>query len=187
MAITPMWRCTRIAAGVAGAPYYYTAYFDSVAGTPTQAMTAWSTFLNTTIPGTYRSGLQWQAATDVEQVDPVTGDLQGLFPVTFTSTTATGTDPLPSATALLARWRTGVYLGGKEVRGRTNISGLLERDNVNGVPGGADVAAFSTRAAALIADPNSELVVWSRKAGQHFAVANSSISPEWAVLRSRRD
>ena len=187
MAITPMWRVTQVATGVAGSPYYYTMHFDREGGTAQQAADAWRTFLGGGAPGTYAAPLAFSPMTEVQQIDPVTGDLQALFPVTTSSVSFSDTDPLPPATTLLARWRTGVYIGGREVRGRTNISRLTEAENVSGAPGGTELTSFNSRLTAFLADPNSQPVVWSRSAGQWYPIVAASFAPQWCVLRSRRD
>jgi hypothetical protein len=184
---TPMYKVVQIATGVAGAPYYITGYFDQTAGTAQQAADAWRAFLAPASTG-YRTGLVFSAQTEVGIVDPVSGDLTGLDTVTVASMSMIGgTDPLPAATSLLIRWRTGAYVAGKEIRGRTNIPGMLESLSTSGLPDSTLVSAWQTRQTALIGAANAQHVVWSKKNGLWANSTAGSPWSQWAVLRSRRD
>jgi hypothetical protein len=124
----------------------------------------------------------------VATVDSTTGDITALTAVT--SQTGTGGsvgDALPYATQGLVRLRTGFFVGGKEIRGRIFIPGLTETDSDIGVPSSFVVGAWNTAVAALIADANSVLLVYSRKHAAGEAVVSGSAWNKWAVLRSRRD
>lgn len=182
-----MYKVTQVATGVAGSPYYLTAYFDQFGGTAQAAADAWRAFLAPTST-VYRTGLAFSAITEVGLVDPVTGDLTGLEPVTIGSMSMIGgTDPLPAATSLLIRWRTGAYIGGKEIRGRTNIPGQLESGNDVALPTSALTSAWQTRATALATAAGAQHVVWSKKNGVWAVTQTASPWSQWAILRSRRD
>jgi hypothetical protein len=98
-----------------------------------------------------------------------------------------GTDPLPAATSLLIRWRTGQYASGKEIRGRTNIPGICESLSTNGTPDPALITTWQTRATALLSSANARHVVWSKKNGGACVTSSASPWTQWAILRSRRD
>jgi len=182
-----MWRVTQVATGVAGSPYYLTGYFDSNAGTAQQACDAWRALLSAGV-ATYCSGLIFQAITEGQEVDPVTGNIVNLPPMTAAAVTFTGAgDPLPPATSLLLRWRTGTYIAGREIRGRTNIPRMAETDNLLGVPTAGLITTWQGRQTALFATANARHVVWSPKNGVWAASISGSPWGQWAVLRSRRD
>lgn len=182
-----MYRVQQIATGVAGSPYYLTAYFDSTQGTAQAAATAWREAIgnaaaNFVAPYTY------QPISFVDLVDPVSGNTVGVETVSvpLIAFTASG-DPLPPATSLLLRWRTGVYIGGREIRGRTNIARLDEAAATAGVVTAANLAAWQARQDALISSLTCQHVIYSPKNGLW---ANSLSGTPWnqfAVLRSRRD
>ena len=182
-----LYKVVQVATGVAGSPYYITGYFDATFGTAQQAADAWRAFLAPASTG-YRTGLTFSAMTEVGIVDASTGDLTGLTPVTLAAMSMIGgTDPLPAATSLLIRWRTGQYTNGKEIRGRTNIPGMLETFSTNGLPDSALTGAWQTRATALLASANARHVVYSKKNFGACVTTAGSPWSQWAILRSRRD
>lgn len=184
---TTMYKVTQVATGVAGAPYYLSAYFGASAGTAQAAASAWRAFLSMG-PSTYSAGLVFNAITDVQEVDPVTGDLTGLATVTVAAQTFTGAgEPLPAATSGLMRWRTQEYIGGRELRGRTNIPRLAENDSTNGVPAPTLVTDWNARAATLLGAAGVLHAVWSPKNGVWAETVAATMWGQWAVLRSRRD
>jgi hypothetical protein len=182
-----LWRVTRVATGVGGAPYYITGYFDASAGTAQQAADAWANLLGTTTT-IYRTGLVYAPISSVQEIDAPTGNLVGLAPVTVAGISfAGGTDPLPPSAQLLLQWHTGQYSGGHEYRGRTNIPGLMASGMTAGAPNSTVVSAFQTRVTALLALSSAKLCVYSRKNGDAAIVTTGTVWNQYAVLRSRRD
>lgn len=187
MPTTPMWRVTQVATGVAGSPYYITGHFDQSVGTAQQAADAWRALLSAGV-ATYVTPMIFSAISSVETVDPATGNTTGVTAVTVAAVTFTGAgQPLPAATSLLLQWRTGTYVAGREIRGRTNIPRLSEADSDAGVPNAALVAAWQARVNTLLGSAVAHLVVYARAAGTWSSVTVGSVWAEWAVLRSRRD
>lgn len=183
-----MWRVTTLFNG----PYVNGGgiqqfYFDSSVGTAANAKLAAQTF--------------WDAAQDAVHVTTnirVTSEVENVNVAgSIVSTTIQGvdfdvygtddSDPLPPQTQALCRWRTGIYAGGREVRGRTFIPSAGEAFSVAGVPGGGRLTTLQNACAALVADANSTLLVWSRKYQIGEAVVSGTVAPYFAVLRSRRD
>lgn len=127
---------------------------------------------------------------DVEQIDPVTGQIQQVFnaptaPVAFTSTQ----HPLPNATQGLIRLRTGQYVAGRELRGRLFLPGATEDRNTAGNVDAAFITLINgnwTFAYGGLPSTNRP-VVWSPTHGQLAGVTSATMWDEWAVLRSRRD
>lgn len=187
MPTTSMYRVTQVATGVAGSPYYLTGYFAAADSSAQQAADAWRTAIGVPV-ATFVAPYRYEAITEVATVNPGTGDTTGITAVTVAAITFTDADqPLPAATSLLLRWHTGVFTGGREIRGRTNIARLGELTSTLGVPNVATTTAWQTRANDLIADVNTTFVVWSPLHGLWETVQTGSPWGQWAVLRSRRD
>nr|CRY97453.1 hypothetical protein [uncultured prokaryote] len=188
MATTSMYRVVLTVTGVAGSPYYMTGYFDASVGTSQDAAEAWFNMC-TVAPTARKMGSAWSTGSTVDIVDPVTGNTIGTEAITPAQNTGSSTaDILPSMTQTLVRWRTGEYIGGREIRGRTNIPLPNEASNTSqGLPDPTLVGDTNVRAATLIADADSTHVVYSPKNGLWFATLVGSTWDQWAVLRSRRD
>jgi hypothetical protein len=94
-------------------------------------------------------------------------------------------DALPQAVQGLLHLRTGVYIGGREVRGRINIPGCSEGDSTAGIPTAVALGNYNTAAANLLS--GAGFGVWSRTHGVLEDVISIAAGTKWAVLRSRRD
>lgn len=187
MPSTPMWRVTQIVSGVAGSPYYLTGHFGVAGGTAQAAATAWRAFLNQGT-GTLRTGMSYNTISEVSVVDPTTDEVVGIEPVSVPQIIFTSTeDPLPPATQALVRWRTNVYVGGREIRGRTSLPGWTEGQSTAGLVAPSIITALQGKVAALLADTTCEFAVYSKKNGTWIPVTAGSPWNQWAVLRSRRD
>ena len=182
-----MYRVRTEFTGMQGAPWLSTMYFNDTGGTPQQAVTAVGAFWGA-VDLHIDNEVDWTTLTDVETVAADSGqvvDITSTTPVTGTG--ASSSEALPFATQALVRWRTGDFINGREIRGRTFIPGVTELFNDNGRPIAALVSTINTAAATLIGDANSLLDVWSRQNGLARAVVTGSAWSEFAILRSRRD
>lgn len=94
---------------------------------------------------------------------------------------------LPFTTQGLISWRTGSYVAGREVRGRTFIPGMTEASNNLGMPESGALTVFQTAATALINDADSNFAIWSPKNGSTVIVISGTPWTQWGSLRSRRD
>lgn len=95
-------------------------------------------------------------------------------------------DPLPPQTQGVVSWHSGTFVAGVEIRGRTFIPGPTETDNSSGNPVSTYLTDIAAAAAAMIADANSILGVWSKT---HTSISNTNsgiVAPGWRVLRGRR-
>jgi hypothetical protein len=185
--LTPMHKVVQVMTGVAGSPYYVTGYFDAAVGTAQQAADAWRLFLNGGT-STYAAPLILSPITDVPLVDPVTGNVTAIQTVTVAGVTMIGAgDPLPPAVSLLVRWRTGQYIGGREIRGRTNIPRMQETDSTAGAPTSTLISTWGTRITTLLGGSTAHHVVWSKKNGAWAQTVTGPVWNQWASLRSRRD
>jgi len=124
----------------------------------------------------------------VDTIDLATGKATGTTAVSVASVPGGGSSPpLPWATQGLIEWRTGFYAGGREVRGRTFLPGMMEYYQTNGVPNAAGLAIFQTAADNLVGVITAQLQVYSRKHTLASGVTGATVWTKWAVLRSRRD
>lgn len=186
-----MIRVTTIWGGTGqGLPYYSTHYFGGTTeGEADAAVAAVSEFWQacSTITDT---GLAPVIQPEVEVVDVASGQVTGVF-ITEPDQpdmTASG-DTLPWATQGLIRWRTGVFEAGREIRGRTFLPGMMEANNVLGVPASSWVTLANTAASTMLTESTGAggLVVYSRTHGQDALVSVGSAWNQWASVRSRRD
>jgi membrane-associated protease RseP (regulator of RpoE activity) len=124
----------------------------------------------------------------LEVVDPASGATTSTLSVA--SLTHTGTNAgqqLPWQSQWLVRWRTGVYVGGREVRGRTFIPGPTVNGQLSGIPTSAAITALDTASTTLANDATAALAVWSKARGVAENVSAASTWNRFASLRSRRD
>jgi hypothetical protein len=136
----------------------------------------------------WNENCSWKIQDIVDEIDPVTGNILSSSSVTgATGEGSASQDPVPPATQLLIQLRTGVRVGGREIRGRMFIPFWNEGVNTNqGRPDNAVVASVQGAMTALIDDGSTDLVVWSRKNGRWEDVVAVSVWDQWAVLRDRR-
>lgn len=183
-----MYRVRTVFTGVAGSPYYSNLYFTQEGGTAAQARAAVNTFWEAN-KALITSNLKWSIENEVPLVDQVSGDVVGVDSdaTSYVSQGTRSDTPIPYSNQVLARLRTGVYLGGKEIRGRIFIPGFTQiSQNSDGVIGSA-AAGVATNLNALIANANAQLVVWAKSKGTYAVVNSGSVWNQFAVLRSRRD
>lgn len=162
-------------------------YFNSAVGTAAQMGSAVSTFLGAT-EDRRSSSATWSRVAQVETFNVVTGALEGISGLVASSGVGTiATDIMPAANQGLLRLVTGQIVVGRLLRGRLYLPATTESDNSGGAPTGTYIADYEAAAAALIADANTELVVWSQTHGVIAPVSSANVWTSWAVLRSRRD
>lgn len=175
---------------VQGAPYYTNLYFGGdTEGEADAAVAAIDGFLADLDPSLV-NGMVATVDSEVELVDPASGNVTGVYGTAgATETFVAGGDPLPYSTQMLIRWRTGQYVNGREVRGRTFIPGWTESSSTNGKPLPGTVSTMATIAASFLtaASGAGGLVIYSPTHGLDASVTSTSVWSEWAVLRSRRD
>lgn len=181
-----MLRVRTVFTGVAGSPWYSNLYFDTDDGTAEGAHES-VTSMWQGVKALISNGVSWRVEGEVAVLQP-SGEITGLRSLTTTTGQGTGTgDILPPANQMLVQMRTAGYAGGRNVRGRCFIPGMLEGATTSGRP---DTNARNIVASAF----TSELIqgspgfsVWSRKNAALYAVTNVNVWTEYAVLRSRRD
>lgn len=175
--------------GVPGTPWISNFYFDGdLADAQNMADTASDFWSDAQLA--MSSLIDWTQDGVATQLDVATGEPTDVASYTPNDGDGSGSgDMLPASTQLLITWRTGVFAGGREVRGKTFVPGLVASTNDNdGTIDEGVVTQFAGYADSLVTEPgHSQIVVWSRKNGTMQQVTGARITNEWAVLRSRRD
>lgn len=182
-----MFRVRTRSTGVGGSPYYTNHYFNDFGSTAQQCADAVNIFWNS-----MRTVISSQVNMDIEDevavINAGTGLQTGQEQVVGAAQNGTsGVDLLPNATQGLIRWSTGVWTGGRQVKGKTFVFGPTETHSTNGIPTPAYTGLLQTAALGLIADTSTELVIYSPTHLAQFAATTASAWGQWAVLRSRRD
>lgn len=183
-----MYRVRTSLVGGSGADQLSTQYFDATSPyTAQHAADAVDAFWAAIRP---HMSVGYSAVGDpsVEIIDTTTGQPTGAAAVTRATNVGTaGGDALPWANQGLVQLRSGIYVSGREQRGRIFIPGTSEIDNSGGVPIAAYRADILLAAANMMTDVNSGLGVYSRKHRIFTTVTLVNVWAKWAVLTSRRD
>jgi hypothetical protein len=174
--------------GATGAPWLNTLWFDFTGGTAQQAATAAGAFW-TTIKASQASAISFATEAAVSTISTLDGK-----PTAVTNTTpvtgvgAVGTDRIPPIVQALCRLRTGVFVGGREIRGRFFVPGLTEAaSDATGNPTSTVLTAINGALTTLVGDANSILVVYSPTNFRIDPVVSADAWNQWATMRSRRD
>lgn len=176
--------------GGSGGPQWSTMHFggttEGEAAAAALAAAAFWADLQDTLTAAY----QFHFDGEVYRVDPATNQILEVFLTAGWDRDGTKAgETLPWATQGLVRWRTGTYVAGRELRGRTFIPGWLESESGGGVPSPAAVAAMNAAGLQFLtsAAPAGGAVVYSPTHGVASAISAAQAWDRWAVLRSRRD
>lgn len=129
----------------------------------------------------------WEIDRDVQRIDVATGNVVGVETIGNYSGGGSGENPLPPANQALIRWRTGFYIAGRELRGRTFVPAMLEANSDGGKPSSALLTRMTTSIADFLNDVDEKLVSYSPTHHAAAVVTSASVWGNWAVLRSRRD
>lgn len=172
--------------GVNGAPYVATHHFvpngeGSVAAATAAAAGLWEDLSPLMVQEAH-----WEVENEVLELSTA-GVVTGSYTVDGQEGDGTSTsEMLPSAAQLVLQWRTGVYLGGREQRGRTFVPALAQGVNDDGQTSAATRGVADAACLAFVnsgADPG----VWSRKNSSITSIANGFCWLEFGMLTSRRD
>lgn len=185
--MTDLYRVRTVFSGVQGAPWLSTFFFRGSGGTAQQAATAVGNYWGA-VDARMATTVSWAVESEVQTISDTTGQPVGSAAITPPTGGGGGAAAqLPVVAQGLLRLRTGSFLGGREVKGRCFIPGLTENDNDLGVPNASIVAVVDAAGAALVADANSILVVYSRANLTNVTVSSAAMAPYWSYLRTRRD
>jgi hypothetical protein len=176
--------------GKQGTPYLSTFYFNT-ASTETQtdannANAAVGSFL-TSLNSSLLLGLNWVTDSNVT-VMSLSGTQTGGFGVSPVAGGGTlSGDALPWSTQLLVRYTTGIYIGGRQIKGHLFLPGWSETQNTDGAPVSTLKTTVQNAANTLVGVSSPRWAVWSKKTASISSITGASVSSQWAVLRSRRD
>jgi hypothetical protein len=184
-----MLRVTTRFSGIPGTPYWNNIFFaGSSAGEAAAAHNAVGDFW-AAIAGLVTTQLEGQVQSDVDVVNPASGLVTGTFNVPQRTIDFVGGAAQPAMVQGLIRLRTGVFVSGREIRGRIFVPSPTTETNSGGVPSLAYTQALDTAANGLLTAGSGAggLVVYSRTRLQAAAVSSVSTWTQFASLRSRRD
>lgn len=182
-----MYRIQTEFTGLPGTPYLSTMYFNEVAGSVEDAHAAVAAFWGD-LANDLCGGLVWEVLPDVAIINATTGLTTGVETVPVVQGEASGAaSPLPYATQGLIRWSTGIFEGGREIKGKTYLPGMITGGNTAGRPNAGALQAFQSAVDVILSAAGSELVIWSRKNLSAATATGGSPWNQYAVLRSRRD
>lgn len=180
-------------------PSLITRYWDSTGAAigllATEAVARDRAFWNA-LAATVANGAIYTPNLIVDEIDEATGDLvnqiSAAAPAAVSFTGAN--DPLPYFTQGLVRLGTNLFINGRRVQGRQFIPGATELFST-GTPA-APTSTFLTNVGAACTALGTTIVtaigqrVWHRPGpsgpGLSTPVISRSVSPAWAVLKSRR-
>lgn len=137
------------------------------------------------------NAVSWRVQTTGRQIESTSGALLGEWsdPTAQTGTGALIGQATADAVQALIRWGTGTVVGGRFLKGRTNVPGLEANGFTDGNLSNTVQTAFNNAIATFIA-ANVGFGIWHRPngavAGSHHIVDSGSVWPEAAVLRRRR-
>lgn len=184
-----MLRVNGVFSGSNGAPMYNALYFGGLtSGEAGAAATAARSFWNH-MANALNGQMAYTTGSEVDVVDPVTGQITSTFSITPQTVDFTGTgEVLPQATQGLVRLRTNTFINGRRVRGRIFIPGVTELMSTAGTPISGTQTLFQDAANLLITNGAGAggLVVYSPTHGQSAPVVSASPWDQFAVQRSRR-
>jgi hypothetical protein len=184
-----MLRVTTETIGAPGGPYYTNFHFaGDTEGEAEAALDAVEGFW-TALQNEVSTLAEGHVLGDVVNINAATGEIDNVFSLTERVINFGGGEQLPWATQGLIRWRTGDFVGGREIRGRTFVPAPTAEYDSGGQPLPvyqtdvmAAVTPFLTAAAGA-----GGLVVYSNTHNQASLVSAGSVWNQWAILRSRRD
>lgn len=186
-----MLRATAIWGTGPGTPYYTNMYYNgSTSGEAVFAHSATVDLLTALQPHIVND-LAYTVLSEVAQIDPVSGDILATFVVPPVNGVCSHVGaPAAWHTQGLIRWRTGVYVGGREIRGRTFVPGVPASYMLDGNPSVSYLNNVLGVAQAHLANVDTVAAggaaVWSPARGQSAAISTTSVWNRFAVLRSRR-
>lgn len=184
-----MMRLRWVWTGVAGTPWYTNLYVagDSLGEAQAQA----------DLQQDFFTGFSFQLSSNitialdpfVPVVDASDGQIQAGYTVNTPPavTGQEGGDMLPRQANSLTTFSTGVYVGGRQIKGKCFLGGYTVASS------DGDGHYDETRRNAVelqwqtYIDGGSTLVVWSKKNGASAAVTDATVAQQWATINSRRD
>lgn len=184
-----MIRIRSVTDGLPSAPFLTTHYFETSAESVAQeAYAALGDFWEAmSVAVNHNANINIDPVMFI--IDPVTGNTTGTFLATIPLGYAGGNtgDALPAGVSPIMQLRTGSYLAGREVRGRTFLPGLTQ-DQINIQSGTLNETSrdYLSAIGQALVDADLGWCVWSRKNGTADTVSVVNIAQSAGMIRSRR-
>lgn len=174
-----------VSTGYLGAPGYNTFYSTGSSLAAAEELAGAVSDYFTALQDNFSSTTAYSFFGEVEAFNPASGQTTGIEVVdTWVRNGTGGTDELPGGTALVVQYRTGIYLNGREVRGRHYLSGLGAIADGDGEVVSSALTDIATAGAILIA---AEGGVYSPTNGIVAQIVAVTGWNRFGLIRSRRD
>lgn len=175
-----------ITSGPQGAPYYNNFYTTANTIGDAEALSDAAFDLFTALADRLTNSAQVQFSGTVDSFDAATGQTTGSTSVTpWTVSGSWGSGSSQGGTTLVLQWRTGVFANGREIRGRSFISGLGDVNEGNPSVPSAVLTDANNAAAAYAATAGT--AVFSPTNGSVEEMATGTCWSKFGLVRSRRD
>ena len=187
MPFTPMHRVRSVYRGITGSPFLQTLYFDTFTGSAQSVVTELEASY-AAMSGLVSDLVTITVESEVETVDPATGQVTGVEQVSVTpQSMSASSGPLPQGTNGYAILNTGVWRNGRQVRGRFYLPAPTEVDNAGtGLPAVTYNDSLLANLSALVQQANVNMIVYSRTQGEWFEITGFGRATGWARLSTRR-
>lgn len=176
-----------VTTGYNGSPGYNT--FVTGESDPVE-IAAWAVDVDTLwdeLESVLANGTVWTRSGQIEVFNPSNGQTIGLVSGSPSSGIGTwGTAKAPGGTALLLQWRTGEYVNGREVRGRSFLSGIGDFGDTTGAVPTSIITDVQNAMDNYLSNTNGASV-YSPTAGDTYAIASGNCWNKFGLIRSRRD
>lgn len=179
-----LYRVTTEFGDITGAPYYSTFHMDLGSLQDAGTAVAVSKQFWDGCASAIDSDVSCTILGDVDVIESTTGQIVRVeTTANATSSPSALGEVLPLSTQGLVSWATGVYTGGRQIRGRTYIPAPIDNANDNGVPSGPYITDLQNAADAMV---GTGLVIYSDTYKSFAPVSGAQVRSYWATLRSRR-
>lgn len=144
------------------------------------------------------TAITWTGQSTIDYLDVATGEIQSqAFVSGFNVTGTNANEQLAPTTQGLVQYVTGVYVDGRQVRGKTFLPGITIDQSENPGRPTAGYLSGTLAQAALYVNAGVGAAIYSRprkatqtlpaRAGSIHAISGHFTWSQWAVLRGRRD
>jgi hypothetical protein len=190
-----MWRVTADWSGGKIGTGFTNHYFTGGTSTPQQCADATKAFFSSalSVGNALPTGVAIAFRASVDAIEATDGGLVTSLPVTAPGTiTGSGTGPYAALAGSCVTWRTGDFLNGRRVRGRTFIVPLSGPSFQADGTIDTTILGFINTAAAGLISAAPEFLVWHRPTskgatdGSQHVVTSGTAADKAAFLTSRR-
>lgn len=184
-----MLRLRYVWTGVAGTPWYTNFYVEGLAASAAENAADEIDIFWKGLSFQFSNQLAVTLDPFVVSISPSSGEIVDGFSI-LPRPQVQGQESsslLPRQSQALATWSTGVYLGGRQIKGRTFLGGFTEAANDFAGVILETYRANMEDALQTLVDSDANLVVWSKKNGIAAPITSVAVKAEWATMNSRRD